>query len=505
MSQTFLQLKNISFSYPGASSALFANLDVQLEPGWTGLVGGNGTGKTTLLKLITAELKPDKGFIYRPGFAIYCAQETEYPPVGAEEFIASQTKESFILRERFSVLPDWLSKWTLLSHGERKRLQLATAFWKDPAILALDEPTNHLDRDTRAIIRDALHQFKGVGLIVSHDRQLLDDLCHHCIITEPPDINVRSGGYTDSMKIHRHEKESEAKEYRQKKKELQKLQKQLRQRHEKTMGADRRRSKRGIARKDHDAREKADRARISGKDATAGKLKDQMRGRLEQAQKKLAQLSFHKTCETGIWLPTSYSNRKRLIELQEGYLKLSPEKRLLYPELIIGPKDRIGITGPNGSGKSTLIRLLYEKFNLPEQHVTYLPQEIESEASSCMVERIRKLPPAQLGFVYTVINRLGTDPKRLMESETPSPGELRKIVLALGILQEPHVIIMDEPTNHMDIISVSALEEALSDCPCCLILVSHDLVFLDNLVNTLWEIEQTDLTSKDYHLQMKLN
>ena len=92
----------------------------------------------------------------------------------------------------------------------------------------------------------------------------------------------------------------------------------------------------------------------------------------------------------------------------------------------------------------------------------------------------------------TVISRLGSRPYRLLESAEPSPGETRKLLLAMGIAKEPHLIVMDEPTNHMDLPSIQCLEDALSDCPCGLLLVSHDLRFLRALTARRWDITLRD-------------
>jgi ATPase subunit of ABC transporter with duplicated ATPase domains len=98
------------------------------------------------------------------------------------------------------------------------------------------------------------------------------------------------------------------------------------------------------------------------------------------------------------------------------------------------------------------------------------------------------LPKESLGRVMTSVSRLGSRPGRLLESEQPSPGEVRKLLLALGVDHGPHLILMDEPTNHMDLPSIGCLEEALEECPCALLLVSHDLRFLDGLVEWRWHL-----------------
>ena len=112
--------------------------------------------------------------------------------------------------------------------------------------------------------------------------------------------------------------------------------------------------------------------------------------------------------------------------------------------------------------------------NVPEQHITYIPQEIELGQSQNILTQVQALPNDKLGHLMTIVSRLGSRPHRLLASTTPSPGETRKLLLAIGMTYAPHITIMDEPTNHMDLLSIDCLEQALSDCPCCMVLVSHD-------------------------------
>jgi ATPase subunit of ABC transporter with duplicated ATPase domains len=119
-----------------------------------------------------------------------------------------------------------------------------------------------------------------------------------------------------------------------------------------------------------------------------------------------------------------------------------------------------------------------------------VPQEISAEASRALLETVKRLPNDELGRVMITISRLGSRPARLLESALPSPGEVRKLLLALGIVRGPHLIVMDEPTNHMDLPGIQCLEEALAECPCAMLLVSHDEVFLEKIVETNWRLER---------------
>jgi ATPase subunit of ABC transporter with duplicated ATPase domains len=480
----------VSFVYDSASELLFQDVSFHLPSGWSGVVGANGTGKTTLLKLAAGLLEPVQGDIERPAKALYCPQRTDDIPEKLSELIPAEAKSACIIKSKLGIREDWVERWLTLSHGERKRAQIGVALWLEPDVLAVDEPTNHLDGEAREIVRDALQSFEGVGLLVSHDRELLDLLCQQCLFTEPPNVIVRPGGVTKGMETAEAEQQLLERQYALKKRAYRRVRKEATRRAEVAKQSLKRRSKRGLARRDSDAREKRDRARVSGKDGVGGKLRRQMEGRLRQAGEQLKDIRVKKRYELGIWLPGCVSRRNFLLDLAGDLLYLGGSRRMSYPELIIRPGDRIAVTGPNGSGKSTLIRHIVGRLNVPKQRITYIPQEIDLCESQSILSRARALSDDKLGHLMTIVSRLGSRPDRLLESTEPSPGETRKLLLAIGMTYAPHIIVMDEPTNHMDLPSVMCLEEALSECPCSLLLVSHDRRFLGRLTAKEWSITE---------------
>jgi len=156
--------------------------------------------------------------------------------------------------------------------------------------------------------------------------------------------------------------------------------------------------------------------------------------------------------------------------------------------LLIAPTDKIALTGENGSGKSTLIRFIFKYINAEPENITYIPQEISIDETKRLMDEIRTLRNEQLGKLMIIASRLGSDAKRLLVTDVPSPGESRKLLLGLGITKSPHIIIMDEPTNHMDLVSIECLEDALKNVSCALLLVSHDKRFLEALTDKTWKI-----------------
>ena len=239
---------------------------------------------------------------------------------------------------------------------------------------------------------------------------------------------------------------------------------------------------------------------MTGKDAVDGRRLRQIEGRLKQARRKQERLKVKKTYRMGIWLDGSVSKRATLFRIPTGSIPLGGNRELRFNDLMMRPTDRIALTGPNGAGKSTLVRHIMRSLNIPEERVTYLPQEIDLQASSAIVAKARRLPKDVLGHTMTVVSRLGSRPHRLLETAEPSPGETRKLLLAVGIAQATHLIILDEPTNHLDLPSIECLEDALAEVPCGLLLVSHDVRFLRRLTRTRWEVSPAEDTPGGFEL-----
>ena len=242
---------------------------------------------------------------------------------------------------------------------------------------------------------------------------------------------------------------------------------------------------------DHDAKAERNLAKLSGKDAWAGKQSASLAKRAAKAQASRASIPVRKEFATGFRLEEAdVSRRNFVLRVGAGSLPLGPGRVLEWPDLEIAPDDRVALTGANGLGKSTLLRFLEPRFNVPPERLTFVPQEISAADAARILAEAKALPDARLGEVMTRFSRLGSRPGRLLESAMPSPGEVRKLLLALGIARGPHLIVMDEPTNHMDLPGILCVEDALAEAPCAMLLVSHDERFLARLARTRWELSE---------------
>lgn len=496
-----LALTRVTYTHPAAQDPILNNVTIAFPQGWTGLLGDNGCGKSTLARLACGLIAPDAGTVSNGLFAVYCPQEADEAPHALADFALDFGREARGLRTQLNLTDDMPWRWDELSFGERKKLQIACALWQRPDVLAIDEPSNHLDREARVRLERLLTAFTGIGILVSHDRELLDALVERCASFEPTGprgemrIVVRPGGYSAGHMQAERERATAAGERKRAKDELARLAAEREQRSQEAARSDARRSKRGLDPKDRSARAKIDLAIFTGQDGARGKLLRQMDGRMAAAQSRADAIFVPKRYDGSLFLDAKPSPRKTVLHIPAGIIPCG-EGTLELPEVFVGNTDRVGIVGPNGAGKSTLLDHVRDMLGKQAEQlganaltVLDIPQEPSPEQRERVLGNIRRLSPIDRGRILSCIAQLNSDPDRILEGAATSPGELRKLMIALGLLDAPALIIMDEPTNHLDLHSVEALERALAQFGGALLLVSHDRAFLRACTNITWEIK----------------
>lgn len=482
-----LVFRSTSFSYPGSPVDLFQSIDFGVSEGWVGVIGSNGAGKTTLLQLACGHLVPQQGQIHRPASIVYCPQRTDEPMPEFSDFLSATDGDAYRIRGALEVEDDYFARWNTLSHGERKRAQIATCLYLEPELLAVDEPTNHLDAEARERVAEALRRYRGIGLLVSHDRTLLDTLCAHSLFVAPPTVALRGGGYTTAMKELEHEAEAAREARTSARKERRRLEHEAVVRREHLHKAEKKKSLRGMNPRDSDARAKAYAARNA--DSGVRKRVRQIDGRVHRAEANEHSIRVTPQRSLGIGIHGKASRRNRLLAVAGSSLPLGDTRTLRFPDLLMQPRDRIALVGANGSGKSTLLQHIEEQATVQDRTTVWIPQEITADESARTLRQVRSLRGEELGAVMSWVSLLGSNPAQLLDSELPSPGEIRKLMLALRLEDTPTLVVMDEPTNHMDLPSIECLEAALKEYEGGLLLVSHDQVFLSRLTTLRWEIK----------------
>lgn len=493
-----ITIHNLSYRYPSQSEPIFESLNLHFSKGWTGIVGKNGSGKSTLAKIITRDLLPDEGKVLGYGSVTTLAQGTEVSMDELETFLDAENTEIGFWKSIFQLRLEKAEHYPFLSYGEKRRVLLAMALSKETEVLILDEPTNHLDAASSKLIRDAIFHYKGIGILISHDRDLLDGVISSCVFLEKNFCTQRSGNYSQGKQEMEREKEERLHNWEQTKRERKKLESELKRRRREASLSHEKRSKKGLDIHDHDGRYQKNLARVSGKDGQAGRLKNQIERRTEMSfeKEKLVFDSLPEKETIGIHWKLTPPKKKSYCLLDESEINLQWMNLFLPHHLEIRSDSRIAITGNNGSGKSSFLSYLVEFLLNKGIKTLYLPQELEEEDFKRLTLEFQSLSSTAKANVMSSLHRLGSDPKRFAASDSISPGEGKKLFLSLQLESEVEVIVLDEPTNHLDLRSVEALERSLKDWSLPLIMASHDRRFVETLANREWVLENFRLTEK---------
>ena len=522
MSMNYLSAENLSKSY--GEKVLFENISFGLEKGnKVALVANNGTGKSTLLRILTGDDTSDTGGVsVKNGIRIsLLPQEPDYDKsLTVDEIVAtagtklqeiirsyeeavkqnsdSNTKETQQLLEFASNQMDIANAWDFdrrllqlltkfgisdttqtigtMSGGQIKRLSLALALLDDPDILLLDEPTNHLDIDMIEWLENYLSNTETTLLMVTHDRYFLDRICDHIIEISHGNLYVHNGNYSYFL-----EKRSEREENT--RVEIDKAKKLMK----KELDWIRRMPK---------ARTTKSKARISSfyrtKDkATSAKKVDEIK------------LGVHMSRVGG-----------KILEMDNVSKSFGDTVILDGFEYIFKKGERIGFVGKNGVGKTTFLNLVMQEMAPDTGTIDsgdtivygYYKQEgikiNEKQTVLQVVKDIAEVIPMGKDHSLTASQFLlhFMFPPKVQNDYVSklSGGERRRLYLLTVLVRNPNFLILDEPTNDLDLITLNKLEEFLDSYKGCLILVSHDRYFLDKLVDHLFVFEGGGKI-KDYH------
>ncbi len=492
-----IHFRNLSFQYSSAVPVV-TDASCSLGSGWTGVVGANGAGKTTILRLVDGTLAPATGTIELDppdGVVVRCPQTADAVDDNIETLADAWDGEAHSLLGRLELHRDDLARWPTLSPGERKRWQIGGALYHRPDILLLDEPTNHLDAAARDLLLDVLRRYRGAGVIVSHDRSVLNTLCRRILRIDNARVELWQGGYDVAQLAWEADTAAQIHGYQRVRAERKKVERRLadKRRASETKEARHKKQLREAGVKDSDARSMEKKGRFSGGQSQGSHDMRLLRDEAARLGTLASNYDIRRQLGGELYFDYEPAQRSRLLRYT-GALQAGGATLVEDLDVEVGRHDRILLAGPNGAGKSTLLRAMLDGATLDPERVLYLPQELREAETRRLVADIDALDPATKGRILGIVGVLGSDPKRVLATELPSPGEARKLLIASGLGRGVWVLLLDEPTNHLDLPSIERLEAALEAYPGAMVVVTHDSQFGRGTTRSTWTIEAGTLS-----------
>ncbi|HYL60685.1 MAG TPA: ATP-binding cassette domain-containing protein [Candidatus Acidoferrales bacterium] len=491
----FVRVSGLSFSYSDSVSIL-SGATFALAPGWTGVVGANGCGKTTLLRLIAGELEPTAGRVHLdpPTATIRaCPQTVEAITAEIGAFARSTDGVARRIQGELRLEPEALVRWPTLSPGERKRWQVGAALAEEPAVLMLDEPTDHLDVEARELLLAGLERLRGIGIVVSHDRTLLERITSYTVRVHDGAARIWRGAYNVAKSSWEAEERARHDEYERLKSQQATLARRLADKRRLAVSAEAEWNsgvrKRMKSAHDHDANSMARRGKSEMGLRRISRDAAVLRASVDRVSTKLGEYQFRKQKGRAIYVDYVPAPVAKVFTLDEQRICAGDAPLLHNVHLGVARDAKIRVTGPNGIGKSTLLNALLSGAHIPASRILHLRQELTAADGVAMLESVRELGDDARGRVLTMVAALGVDPDRLLGSASPSPGEARKLALAYGLGARVWALVLDEPTNHLDMPAIERLEEALVEYPGAMLMVTHDDALARRCTSVEWRLE----------------
>lgn len=477
-----MESKNLSKEY--GENVIFNKIDFKIKLGETiGIVGSNGTGKTTLANIICGKIEPTSGEIiwYKNNVKIgYMKQATEY-----------EDPES------------------TLSGGEKTKKLLNDVIHRDYNFLVLDEPTNHLDYLGVAYLIKEIKKFNGTIIIISHDRYFLDQCVTRIIEIENQKITEYNGNYTYYRKKKQEDYENAVHLYVEQEKIKNRINMQIEELE-------------GWSDKAHrESRKKAIETgnKFGGKEynrVKAKKMDNQIKSRIKRLEKMKVEGLEKPKEEEKVLFQIKESKKIGAVVVEAKDISKSFDKKILFEKssFYIKHGEKIGIYGPNGCGKTTFIKALLGKMDVdgdlyisPTRKIGYISQDVIGLNEECSIIELFNFENRQeLGQLRTKLNLIGFNAEMLdRKVKYLSLGERMKLKIILMIQEQCEVLILDEPTNHIDLHVREQLEETLRSYNGTIILVTHDRYMLEKICDKLLVFNNKKIIRYEYGIHEYLN
>jgi ATP-binding cassette subfamily F protein 3 len=517
-------LQAINLSVRRGVKLLFKDTSFQIHPGQkVGLTGANGTGKSSFFSLILKQLHADSGdCLYPDNWIIaHVAQELPNSQQNALDFVLDGDAELRQIQQAIKTAEendDGIMVATLHGHldnidgytansrasqllaglgfssadtsrcinefsgGWQMRLNLAKALMCRSDLLLLDEPTNHLDLDTIIWLESWLSAYQGTLILISHDRDFLNNICTHIAHLEHQNIQLYTGNYSAFERIRAERLANQQADYLKQQRNIAHIQSYI------------------------------TRFRAQATKAKQAQSRLKALERMQTIVPAHVDSAFHFSLFEPEKIPNSLLHMEHVdagYEDDAGH-RINILKNVNFQLL---PGDRIGLLGPNGAGKSTLIKVLANHLKIQEGHyhlaketkIGYFAQhQLEQlHAEHSPIEHLQQLDKnAREADLRNYLGRFGfSNDMALSKIENFSGGEKSRLVLAMLIYQKPNLLLLDEPTNHLDLEMRQALAEALQDFSGAMVIVSHDRHLLSVTCDKLMLVNQQ--TVSDFPLSLE--
>lgn len=515
--QTLLNGSNLTCELPN-TKILFQNIHVTINAGARiGLIGANGTGKSTLLKILAGEIIPKAGNVSKQGSMYYLPQIDNSPP---DDFTSHTANTSIldwltyrcdewwnvtaILEEKFAIEFPLNQSVHSLSGGEFTKLNLALALSQQPDILLLDEPTNHLDLTGLTQLQTTLVEFPGALILVSHKPFFLDRVVNKIWELTSTEIKVYGGNYSFWRLQRESEHQSALRAHEVARKELKQAKISAQKEQQRAVQSRQQGEKNAGSLPKIVANGKKRQAEVS-----AGIAKKKHEASVEKAIQKVGETKIKSSKTSLVQLSENSCKRRNLIHIEGAKLKLDNRVLIEDIKLHITTGDRIAITGANGSGKSSLIKAILNLEKFPgvlesgeititsPMKVVYLDQGYQLiDRNLTVLENMQTANPdlnyqlhrQQLGHFLFFNDDVYKQAANL------SGGELARLAIAMISIAEIDWLILDEPTNNLDVETVNQIIDGLNEFQGAVLVISHDIDFQSRIgITQAYQIKNRQL------------